>query len=374
MGDFNLTCCLSGISMGCEEAVFIPLIKRDKNVARGALAFDGPSTYYAPITLPIHGTLDGYGRLQDIEKTANVDCIEQAFEMPIEKFVEAITENELNLENGGVLGRSARRDNTDSFPQSVHVYGTHIHKEMYESCKDFMFFEYPSFTPDVQKFGDIRDGLESFSTWESHPYPVSVEKLGFTLKSDTGDEKIYAHENLQNVFIIFEGSYRVTIKNEESYKNIYWLKDLVTELQNTTDLKVSEEVIEEFKTTSYFATKYEDCIQEFNKYKLIYNELKGTVGDVLLIENLIDLVQHTFYPYDIYGKKLYFEIYGSKLKEVKSDWASFMICSHVMHVLGKVFQPIPLGPQYGNRFTEVAFAKKLLEVTEQRLSELLNEE
>ena len=79
MGSWSVYCGISNIAITAgHECVLIPIRKRK---------YTNGGTPWLPHTLPIFGTYDDYGGLEDIEKNANTELIEKHFGVSIEDFV-----------------------------------------------------------------------------------------------------------------------------------------------------------------------------------------------------------------------------------------------------------------------------------------------
>lgn len=96
MGSFNVACGISNISMGwgtrCGLVILKPnqyekgphLVGRDTNLIYS-------NCYFNPFSLPIFGTYDDYGGLKNIERTKNVEILEEYFCMKIEDIIDIVT-------------------------------------------------------------------------------------------------------------------------------------------------------------------------------------------------------------------------------------------------------------------------------------------
>jgi len=97
MGSWSVYCGISQIAITAgRPCVLIPLKKEYNN------------TYlpYLPATLPIFGTYDDYGGIEDIEKDENTKLIEEHFDCTIEEFCYYFT-------------RGCIRDDEDDFPKKL---------------------------------------------------------------------------------------------------------------------------------------------------------------------------------------------------------------------------------------------------------------
>lgn len=97
MGSFNVACSISSLTIHPYDAVrYIPLEKPKYDTAR---LYDGNNSlvwshcFYAPVTFPIKGFYDDYGRIAIQEKDDNINFIEEYFDIDINKICNCL-ENE----------------------------------------------------------------------------------------------------------------------------------------------------------------------------------------------------------------------------------------------------------------------------------------
>lgn len=100
MGCFSIACGASGVSLSNQDVVLMPLIVSkypQEGIDDGIhiLSNEGTWTNFAPMTLPIRGKLDEYGRVEKIKKNKNTAIIERVFGLPIDDFAEMICGGDL---------------------------------------------------------------------------------------------------------------------------------------------------------------------------------------------------------------------------------------------------------------------------------------
>ena len=80
MGSWSVYCDISNITINAGDRIgIVPLVKNEGQ----------SSSYstYLPAMLPIFGTYDDYGGIEDIEENANTKTIEKYFGVSIQEFV-----------------------------------------------------------------------------------------------------------------------------------------------------------------------------------------------------------------------------------------------------------------------------------------------
>lgn len=93
MGDFNIACGISHMSIGSgDTCVLIPLTKtkHSDDTFDGAyyVSNDGPIGRFYPLTLPIFGEYNSYGCLENIEENVNTKAIEKYYGCSIDDFAQ----------------------------------------------------------------------------------------------------------------------------------------------------------------------------------------------------------------------------------------------------------------------------------------------
>lgn len=101
MGSFNTTCMVTGIEIdGRGETLYLPFKMNHDNFklnlklqyeGKAQSFWEGGETLFTPYLLPIKGTYDTYGRLEDIVETENTKAIEKHYGLDIESFMDVIS-------------------------------------------------------------------------------------------------------------------------------------------------------------------------------------------------------------------------------------------------------------------------------------------
>jgi len=105
MGSFNVACSASNISISCgDDTVLIPLKAQYSYSERNQNAriadthmYIYPDDVYAPALLPIRGTYDDYGRIENIIETENTKQLEKYFKTDILSIISLITDGRSTL-------------------------------------------------------------------------------------------------------------------------------------------------------------------------------------------------------------------------------------------------------------------------------------
>lgn len=155
MGCFNSKGCFSHtpIVYGDKVVAFIGIAENDK--ARECDEF-APGMSFTPLTLPIHGTYNDYGSVENIIKTAAVEIVEKFFGKDIDTIFEEVSRHEFKF---------------DSFLKEIEekdrkFYGRGGYEDMYKDYDKQYSFELVMEHEDVfyamLKTNDIIDGMHSY--------------------------------------------------------------------------------------------------------------------------------------------------------------------------------------------------------------------
>lgn len=160
MGSWSVYCSISRIAITAgDDAVFIPLKKND-----GYVGYDK----YIPATLPIFGTYDDYGGMEDIVEDGNTKIIEDYFKCTIDEFVKFLSD-----------GRKDYNDNYSEWHGKEHLKELEDWTYMWVDRKVFDFMS--TYCPNIYHGnGDFYLGNKTI-----------LEKMGFEFIENEKDKKRY---------------------------------------------------------------------------------------------------------------------------------------------------------------------------------------
>lgn len=136
MGCFSVCCSMSKLSIKVgDKVIFIPLIPNENT---SGFMYIYAQELFVPFCLPIVGTYDDYGGIENIEKNESTDILEDFFGIPIEGIMQILT--------------SVRKDVYDSMSP--------ISRYFLED-PDILDFHYP-FEKVLKKIGFVECGLDAY--------------------------------------------------------------------------------------------------------------------------------------------------------------------------------------------------------------------
>lgn len=176
MGSFDVACGLSHITIHCgDPAVFVPLeptwSAEYVDLEHGCsniVSNDGAYTLWHPMTLPIRGVYDDYGRLGEIEEGPNTKAIEEHFGISINQFLSLFFDHWDNPER------------PEGFPEKFA--GMFVHAEIYDKFAKCLRDEWKANGRSVLKGADLSSYV--------------LERLGFVRT----DEDLGGRYNLMYVW------------------------------------------------------------------------------------------------------------------------------------------------------------------------------
>ena len=173
MGSFNVACSVSNLSLNCgDEVVYIPLEINEypNGIGDGNHTLIYQHCFYSPVTLPLFGTYDDYGRL-DLVEDANLKLVKKHF----------------NIES-----------NDDIFGDvKAFTSGMFVHRKVYDALASVYYtawegeekdqFEEEAYSYDNQQIAlmeAIEDEERSKSIWKDFDYASLSDEEKAVYKED----------------------------------------------------------------------------------------------------------------------------------------------------------------------------------------------
>lgn len=233
MGTFDVICGISKlpISEG-DSVVFIPLVYNTTCQHSGVFnaSLRGIRSFYSPATLPIFGTYDGCGRLENIEYNINTDLIHSCFSQSVDEFTKS-----------AISGKGF----DEKMPP---LSGMFVNREVYEFlCKP----------------KEIAHGLYNTAYHLVAINPFILKSIGFIEQSN----KSFIHPKISDLIVEFFGAYEEMIVTYDNkiIRNIRKLIDLDKFLQEHK-LYIPLE-IEHYKFRHYYDVVFDINHQNYIKFK-----------------------------------------------------------------------------------------------------------
>ena len=343
MGCFNVSCGISGISMYAADAVIIPLVPAKyapKNLSGAMIVSnDGERVMFEPYTLPIFGSLDTYGRLEHIERDANVECIEKFFEEDINTFVNRIW-------NDGELS------------------GMFVHREIWNALSTECISDY---------------GISDWSIWDYGDLTLHVcELLGF-IKGETDEKReryqtIMTHPDYPEICLWSDGRWiRVEVNGQPNENHAYDVKSLVALMEKETGRDFTDDKKSELMNTAYWAVRFDEDVVDLKNAKKrhdSYLEMAKQLGErsevaqnkFLFLDDFNSLMLG--HRIDHNGRQRFLDIYSHRFDDIKTAFVALRIFSHNMFATNHIFMPSFNGYQYGNPYAERMLHQKALKIIE----------
>lgn len=149
MGSFNVACSMSSISIGYgDDIVYIPLevSKYPYKIGDGNNFLIYPWCFYSPVILPVFGSYNDYGRIEDIKRDTNVETVEAYFNEKIEDIC-GIRERDIKPISSGMF---IHRDIFDTLVKECSQVDERRKKES-ESKEDHLSNHFGKFLEDIQQ-------------------------------------------------------------------------------------------------------------------------------------------------------------------------------------------------------------------------------
>lgn len=385
MGCFNVSCGISGISMYCDDAVLIPLLparyaprgEATKNagfVLTGAniVSNEGVQVLYYPMTLPIFGNMDSYGRLENIEKDANTECIEKFFDMDISKFADSVASGE-NFDT--VLGWKKFDDE-----YLKYAAGMYVHREIWDHFSAVSYDEFGKPNQSAYDDGYLTDEALALVGFRFVAEDKSRQRYNRLMtRVDMPEVQIYSDDRWIELFV----------KGKQIHST-YCLRTLVEAIEANSEYKFAPAQIRRIKENSRWEPIAEAEINSRNKtkgeidgykQKLAAANKKKDASTIELYTKLIEmggmssLVRRAadFYRlgdrYNEFSLALFEDMYGKSLKAITPLLIKHHQVQMAMFGVNRMYMPTFNGYQHGNDFMSKSLYEKSLEIVTQRIKE-----
>lgn len=376
MGSFSVACTASGISITSgQKAVFIPLLPTGEfGDSKGMIKMppmhmlvtnSGVMSLYQPFSLPIFGTYNDYGSLEDIERTPTVVSIERYFNISIDEFMEVATRNwcEDNSEDmTGIKNRSVIKK----------LSGCFINRDLYDSMSK------------IEGHADrnYQDFLKGASIGK-----ITLTALGFKQVEDN-DNKRYTQtwimEGETEVKVCSDGNWSShIIIDGKSIDGLYHLDKFIKEWNKHSKVKID---ISKFEGLSKYHFVYDDMkntLERTLSNDIEITELSELSGDPGFTseqqERLDDLkwerkresfnmhrLDHRLplSNWDTSFSKLYDGMIRTDQGGLKKEFIDYFAFYHKMWANNRILTPMYSGPQCGDVTSQLIHAKKIVEILE----------
>jgi len=381
MGCFSVSCGLSGKAMYADDAYLIPLIPGDYShpdsskfyeqmKGSNLVSNDGAKQFFVPLTLPICGSIDSYGRLENIIEDDNTKAIEEYFGLKIAEFAEVIA-----------YGESFDKAILKKKPALKHHAGMWVNKTIYDTMVEC--------TPDESGNAD--------NAWESSMMIDEVlELLGFSYQSSRKNENInyddekklsydeqekqryhrmFTHPHFSGVNVYSDERWiRVEFKGEKEAYSAYHPKDLVALIEK--------------KTKKKFAAKYANPLKKRHTYDVLFDAAKKQLDEAKESKRKFSSpdskLPESFFLYgheelrtvfnlweysNSDGIEYFLRLYGKNLEGVRTQVVRQKTFDFVMYNCNRLYLPTTCGPQMGNHYAERKLHETALKVVNEEIAE-----
>lgn len=352
MGCFSVCCTISKLTITAgDEAYFIPLIPASTELLGGTMYLD-QKDLFMPLCLPIKGSYDDYGSLEDIVHDENTKALEKYFKMSIEDIIEILTDT--------------RQDIYDSFS----MYSGHFLKNPNWLSEKFPFedllLEIGYRKTGFSAYGDIyQSDYSEITKNKDGSYKIVFKKsdLDFeSLKYYTSLDSYDKNENILRIHHIATNTY-AGVENPE-----------ILELcLKTSGMFILGKVYEEF--TKQDSKKRESRFLGLNEQIDNYKQMTELFERTKKNENnsfdkmflLTPVTILSSFRDNIYFLDIYKELILNKNKEIFDKIIDFKELDNRMYVLNTMYTPMFQGTQCGDPEEELRLHALCCDILKSRI-------
>ena len=360
MGCFNVSCVMSGISMYADEAVLIPLkASRYESLTQLKGAYfvtnEGAQGLYEVALLPLYGSLDSYGRLEDIKRTKNTEILETYFDQSIGNIAEAAA----NSWRDEIIPRAGKPVMPDC--------GAFVHAAVYDKMSDHR--------NTMQEYSN-----KTFSAYdEAYMIPHVLVLCGFTfIYTEEKKERykhLYKHKNFSDLDVWSDGNWIEVKKGNKPYakRGIYHPTDLHKMMLE--EYGVSSVPVKELQEISVDSVYYDAALAQIDREneELAAMESNGeSMKSIIALRRMMGMNWRTqlMIGADRFENK-FMEIYGEHLHdpEIKEEYIKSRMFSMNMFGANRPYMPTFNGYQHGNIQAEKKLHEVALEIINAKIEE-----
>ena len=353
MGCFNVACTVSGISMYCDEALLIPLVQlTDFKYLVGSMLVsnEGPKMFFAPLTLPLFGKLDTYGRLENIVRDANVECIEKYFGMNIDAFANEVTD-------------AWRQDETEKIDLTTHfpdvknkvISGMWVHRKIWNA----MIKSCP---------GEGKWQPDHWSIWGAGDItPHVLGLIGFKFAREDLEQKrynrLFTNPKFPEVEIWSDLTWIRCVINGKEHQSLYNLGKLVTLIEKQTKRAFPDRLKNKLKKTPQELVHFDEAITEY----------VDNMKDPKPWSHLIDFRLGQYFsllPFVTSGGREFFKkLYGERVADLKDLVVNFRTFEANLGATNRFYCPTTNHYQHGNHPGHLMIAEETVKILQKKVRE-----
>lgn len=364
MGCFHVSCGVSRISMGGgEKCVLIPLVTVDPKEAEhydGAFVVsnDGPKAVYVPFALPIYGTYNDYGTMEEIEEDSNTAAIEKFFGCKIEKFVDRCCRQFDNEKCGN-----------DKMPKAP--LGMFVQREVFEWMANTQLTEY-----------NDKAECNAFEDYEMNSHTLRI--IGFVEGEKAKRERYdrpFTHPEIPGLVLWSDGTWlEVELKGKKTPAWIYHPTNLVKFLEEkklpvpaaiyalksrtNTDVEYDKELAAIRKSEKMCRDTYES-LKKAGLDDKEATRLSASMADMMGRNHLFRFGGSWYRADDLLP--MYGHLFDTP--EFKNLLVKFKTFEHNLWFVNAPYQPSWCGLQCGSDTSTQKLAKLTYDIMERRLAE-----
>lgn len=363
MGCFNVSCGVSAISMYVDDAVLIPLLPTRAGTKnhQGAnlVSNSGAQVLYYPVTLPIFGSLDSYGRLEDIVRDANVEAIEKCWGTSIDEFAEAVAHGE-----------------------QAGFAGMFVHRKIYDLLANNQIDEFGKPATYIWDEGYLKDDVLQLAGFEFVREDKKRERYN----------KLWGHPSFPGIEVWSDGTWCDEVvfvqgkKNKKGHAG-YRLQSLVGKMEELTGKTFPKDIKTVLQSTRH-ASMIFDRHCKMSKARIeAQAKIDGKMGVLdqaelamarlearafVMGEHCLGLANE---PYDCKGNEYPFErIYKDHLDAIKPNYVDWIGFNLGLTAVNRIYAPSANGYQHGNHYLSSVLYAKSLEIVEAKIKESKDDE
>jgi hypothetical protein len=361
MGCFNIAATASSLSLGGGDKVLLfPLIPNNFNKkiqkysvipkTSNLISNEGSTIFYKPFCLPIKGTYNSYGSIENIVEDSNTEWIEKYFDLDISSFIEVLTDDNSYTVN-------------DEFKNNIlqSLSGMWELQLFYDNL--------------INKYNQSNSAFNEASLSFDNLIILGFE---FQPTINTGDKrylKYLNHPDIPDLIIHSDETWTHFFYKSQPLPSMYRIVELYNELKNNKINVNALKNINRFKKSSINLFNIDICINKINQankeaidMEEQFQKIQKEIFENSEKNNSSEIYKNTFnfLKYNNFSTmpilKYNSEWQYAATENLKNDLAKMLSFLRIMNSVNKIFMPTQNGEQDGDHNLHKMFTQQTLNV------------
>lgn len=366
MGCFNVAGSVSNLSLGCgDPVVFIPLSPQDRRNKKDGVVTLYPETMivsneaarclYEPRFLAIKGEYNDYGSIENIERDANVEYIEEYFGIDIDTFMVGVTRNfaKDSMPEGMDINKAVELSRLSGMFEHRQVYDDLVKYASEVLCNAYTEADIDLYTLERLDFVEVPEDQKA----EGYQDPHDPDRYN----------RQFVHPNIPELIAMSDGKWTHFMNEDHKLSTRYNIEGMERLVKEWFDIELSEVAdVDYFKnTTSVHLRLWKRCHAEkayADMVALVESQYKDDPAGLAMEKRILEYTHRSILHYAKDPLQ-----YAIGNLEMLDSAAEMLLFEAMMFSTNNHYAPAMNGEQHGNAHASRALYQSCLNIIESDL-------